>query len=128
MKIKSKKVLICEEDVYDITVPEYHNFLIEQGVFAHNCDHPQSVIGGWCQAYAELTVPGSKDVADACCQVVYSAFSNPIQTNLMELAQSMQQRSITQNNMVKPAYYNVAKRPMSQQEAMRKAYAMFNGR
>lgn len=94
----------------------------------HKVDHPQTVIGGWCQANAELTVPGSKDVADACCQVVYSAFSNPIQTNLMELAQSMQQRSITQNSMVKPAYYNVAKKPMSQQEAMRKAYAMFNGR
>jgi ribonucleotide reductase alpha subunit len=27
------------EDVYDITVPEFHNF-VANGIFVHNCDHP----------------------------------------------------------------------------------------
>ena len=66
MKIKFKKIIQTEESVYDITVQETHNFLLESGVFAHNCDHPQEVNSGWCPENAGKTVPGSKDVSDAC--------------------------------------------------------------
>ena len=35
-KIKSKKILPERQDVYDITVEEHHNFLLDVGVFVHN--------------------------------------------------------------------------------------------
>lgn len=126
MKIKSKRIIQCKEAVYDITVPDYHNFLLEQGIFVHNCDHPAEVIGGWCNANAESTVPGSKDSGDAVAQVTYSAFVTPIKTSIHDIATSIQQAhesSIT--TQVKPAYYNVGKRVMSDREAMKKALAMF---
>ncbi len=34
----SIEVLEVEEDVYDITVPKYHNFLLDAGVVVHNSD------------------------------------------------------------------------------------------
>lgn len=126
MKIKSKRIIQCEENVYDITVPEHHNFLLEAGIFAHNCDHPQEVIGGWCQANAESTVPGSKDTADACAQLIYSAFTTPIQVSMEDIADSIHkvhESAIT--TQVKPAYYNVSKRMMSDRDAMKKALALF---
>jgi hypothetical protein len=33
------------EDVYDLTVDEHHNFAIEGGVFVHNCDPVQGITG-----------------------------------------------------------------------------------
>lgn len=127
MKIKSKRIVKCSEPVYDMTVPECHNFLISQGIFVHNCDHPQEVIGGWNRENKELTVPGSKDCSDACAQLIYSAFITPIHVSLDNIADSVNQyhrSSIT--SQVKPTYFNTGKRPMSDREAMRKAMAMFN--
>ena len=40
--IKIEKLNTTEE-VYDITVPETHNFLLDAGVFVHNCDDYHSV-------------------------------------------------------------------------------------
>ena len=93
-------------------------------------DHPQTVIGGWNSSNQGDTVPGSKDTADACCQIIYSIFSNPIQTNLSELATAMDKSktSITSQQPIMPAQFNTGKRPMSQYEAMKKAYALFNNR
>lgn len=34
--VKIERVYVLE-DVYDITVPKYHNFLLDAGVFVHNC-------------------------------------------------------------------------------------------
>jgi hypothetical protein len=90
-------------------------------------DHPMEVTDGWCAENRGKVVAGSKDTSDACAQVVYSIFSNPVQTNIMDIANSIKkyQGNITQQ--VKPAYYNVPKRPMSSTEAMKKALQMFNG-
>lgn len=126
MKIKSKKIIRTSEPVYDITVPDTHNFLLEAGLFAHNCDHPQKVIGGWCPENAGVTVEGSKDISDAITQIIYSAFTNPIQTNIMDIANAINktQSSITQQ--VRPMYYNTPKRQMSEYEAMKKTLQLFN--
>lgn len=37
-KVSKIEYLDTIEDVYDITVPETHNFLLDAGVFVHNCD------------------------------------------------------------------------------------------
>lgn len=43
LKIPNHKVISVidwiEEDVYDISVPEFHNF-VANGIFVHNCSHP----------------------------------------------------------------------------------------
>lgn len=91
-------------------------------------DHPMEVTSGWCQENEGMVVPGSKDQSDAVAQVVYSIFTNPIQTNIMDIASSIQRSQGSITTQIKPSYYNVPKKPMSQQEAMRKAYAMFNNR
>ena len=118
-----------QEPVYDITVPEHHNFLIEQGIFAHNCDHPQEVIGGWTEENAGETIQGSKDVSDSCCQIIYSAFTNPIQTNIMDLAGAInKQTEHSVTAQVKPLYYNTPKRRPSEYEAMKKAMELFSGK
>jgi tRNA-splicing ligase RtcB (3'-phosphate/5'-hydroxy nucleic acid ligase) len=36
-KVVSVKPISTREDVYCLTVPEYHNFALEAGVFVHNC-------------------------------------------------------------------------------------------
>lgn len=89
-------------------------------------DHPSEVIGGWEKGDEDKVFPGSKDTSDAVCQIVYSAFVNPVQTNIMDVADAINKHSLTQNSMVRPSYYNVPKKPMSQQEAMRKAIALFS--
>jgi len=40
-----------EEKMYDVTVPKYKNFLLDAGVFVHNCADP--VIGGSVETYAD---------------------------------------------------------------------------
>ena len=91
-------------------------------------DHPQTVIGGWCPENAGVTVPGSKDVSDAVVQIVYSAFTNPVQTNIMDVANAINKQmksSIT--SQARPMYYNMPRRQMSEYDAMKKALALFNG-
>ena len=91
-------------------------------------DHPQTVIGGWCPENAGVTVPGSKDVSDAVTQIVYSAFTNPVQTNIMDVANAINKQmksSIT--SQARPMYYNMPRRQMSEYDAMKKALALFNG-
>lgn len=126
MKIKSKKIIQTEESVYDITVPETHNFLLESGVFAHNCDHPQEVNSGWCPENAGKTVPGSKDCSDAVAACVYKIFTNPIQTNIMDLANSIHKAQGTLTTQAKPLMYNTPKRMMSQRQMVQKAMSLFN--
>lgn len=101
MKIKRKTKIELTEPipVYDITVPETHNFLLEAGVFVHNC-----------------------------CQVIYKIFSNPIQTNIMDLARSIKNSQGTITTQAKPLMYNTPKRMMSQHEAMKKAMELFTNR
>ena len=101
MKIKRIKRVNLESSqaVYDITVPEHHNFLLDAGVFVHNC-----------------------------CQIVYSAFTNPVQTNIMDVANAINKQmksSIT--SQARPMYYNMPRRQMSEYDAMKKALALFNG-
>ncbi len=36
-KVVSVEAIETREDVYCLTVPEYHNFALEAGVFVHNC-------------------------------------------------------------------------------------------
>jgi len=36
-KVASVESIVEREDVYCLTVPEYHNFALEAGVFVHNC-------------------------------------------------------------------------------------------
>lgn len=101
MKIKKiEQINVEQEDVYDLTVPEHHNFLVEPEVFVHNC-----------------------------AQVVYSAFANPIQANILDISESInnaRQSSITSE--VKPAYYNTRKRVMSDRQAMKKALEIFGSK
>lgn len=101
MRIKRVKRISLEsaQAVYDITVPKYHNFLLDAGVFVHNC-----------------------------CAMVYSCFTNPVQTNIIDVANAINkqmQSSIT--SQAKPMYYNLPKRPMNEYDAMKKALALFNG-
>ena len=97
MKIKKIETIeVDNEDVYDITVPEHHNFLVEPGIFAHNC-----------------------------AQLIYSAFTNPIQTNIMDVANSINKAHSSITSQVRPMQYNLPKRQMSDREAMKKALAMF---
>lgn len=128
MKIKSKRLVKIEEPVYDITVPDTHNFLTKAGLFVHNCDHPQEVAGGWCNENRESVVPGSKDQSDAVAQIVYKIFTNPIQTNIMDLANSIQHSQGTITTQAKPLMYNLPKKPMSQREAVQKAMSLFTNR
>ena len=88
-------------------------------------DHPNEVIGGWCTENFGITVPGSKDMSDACAQLIYSAFTNPIQTNLMDVANSINKAHSSITSQVRPMQYNLPKRQMSDREAMKKALAMF---
>ena len=99
MKIKSIKIvkLKTKEEVYDLTVPKYHNFFVEAGCYVHNC-----------------------------CQVIYKIFSNPIQTNIMDLANSIKNTRENITSQVKPMYYNTPKKAMSQREAVKLAMSMFN--
>lgn len=101
MKIKKIKKILLEEPVpvYDITVPETHNFLLKSNIFVHNCTH-----------------------------IVYSAFTHPVQTNIMDLASSITkvERVALNGQQIKPAYYNSGKRVMSQRDATALAMKMFN--
>lgn len=133
MKLKSKKIIQIKEPVYDITVPETHNFLTESGVFVHNCDHPQEVIGGWCDANRDATCEGSKDCSDAVAACIYKIFSNPIQTSITDLANAMQKTvpNMTQGTLTtqaRPVSYTSPRRMMSDREAMQKAMQLFSNR
>lgn len=129
MKIKSKKIIKVEEPVYDITVPEHHNFLLDAGIFVHNCDHPQTVIGGWKKEDAGKTMDGSKDVADATCACIYKAFSSPVQTNIIEIANAIDNsRAMQMTSQAKPLRYNVPKQRMTQRQAVQMAMKLFNKR
>lgn len=98
MKIKKIKIIkVDNEPVYDITVPEHHNFLLKAGVFVHNC---------------------------AAC--IYKAFSTPIQTNLTELADAINKYNGSITTQAKPLQYNLPKKPMTQRQAMQMALKMFN--
>lgn len=92
------------------------------------CDHPKEVTGGWCNENRESVVPGSKDQSDAVAQIVYKIFTNPIQTNIMDLANSIQHSQGTITTQAKPLMYNLPKKPMSQREAMQKAMSLFTNR
>ena len=70
-------------------------------------------------------MPGSKDLSDACAQLIYSAFTNPIQTNIMDVANSINKAHSSITSQVRPMQYNLPKRQMSDREAMKKALAMF---
>lgn len=71
-KIKSVKK-ISQQDVYDIEVPETHNFILSNGVIAHNCSHATSYAiiaynGCWLKYHypldfwkGELTVHGNDE-------------------------------------------------------------------
>lgn len=89
------------------------------------CDHPDTVIGGWCPENEGKTVPGSKDLADACAQLVYKAFTTPVQTNIMDIASSITKQKMPIENNLKPYYYNLPKKPMSQHKAAQMALSMF---
>lgn len=91
-------------------------------------DHPSEVNSGWCSENAGQVVPGSKDQSDAVAQIVYKIFTNPIQTNIMDLANSIQHSQGTITTQAKPLMYNLPKKPMSQREAVQKAMSLFNNR
>lgn len=99
MKIKKiESIEVDNEEVYDMTVPIYHNFLTGAGIFVHNC-----------------------------AQLIYSAFTTPIHVSINDIASSVNQyhqSSIT--TQVKPMYFNTGRKPMSDRDAMKKALAMFN--
>lgn len=99
MRIKKIKEVLLEEPVpvYDITVPETHNFLLKSNIFVHNC-----------------------------CQVIYKIFTNPIQTNIMDLANSIHKAQGTLTTQAKPLMYNTPKRMMSQRQMVQKAMSLFN--
>lgn len=91
-------------------------------------DHPNEVNSGWCSENEGKVTAGSKDVSDAVCQCIYKIFTNPVQTNIMDLARSIQQSQGTITTQAKPFMYNTPKRMMSQREAMKKAYELFSNR
>ena len=106
MKIKKIKEILLEEpvSVYDITVPETHNFLLKSNIFVHNC-----------------------------CQVIYKIFSNPIQTSITDLANAMQKTvpNMTQGTLTtqaRPVSYTSPRRMMSDREAIQKAMQLFSNR
>lgn len=37
MKVKSVQKLDERKDVYDLEVPKYHNFSVNEGIIVHNC-------------------------------------------------------------------------------------------
>ena len=55
-KVKSiKRITDVQEDVYDITVPEYNNFALYNGIFVHN---------------------STKDIADAVCGCIWNCYKS----------------------------------------------------
>jgi len=60
-KVISVKFLGEKEDVYDIEVPEYHNFALASGIFVHN---------------------SKKDVSDSLAGAIYSAIKNSSNSNI----------------------------------------------
>ena len=89
-------------------------------------DHPQEVNSGWCPENAGKTVPGSKDCSDAVAACIYKIFTNPIQTNIMDLANSIHKAQGTLTTQAKPPMYNTPKRMMSQRQMAQKALSLFN--
>ena len=68
-KVKEIKWLYdVNEDVYDITVPEYHNFALENGIFVHN---------------------SHKDVADAVAGCIWNCANSNEIMNKAKIAQSV---------------------------------------
>ena len=55
------------EDVFDITVPEFHNFAIDCGIFVHNCN-------------------GTKDIADAVCGALWNCKRSKNIINIAKLS------------------------------------------
>ena len=101
VKIKKIKKILLDKpvSVYDITVPETHNFLLKSNIFVHNC-----------------------------CQVIYKIFTNPVQTNIMDLANSIHKSQGTLTTQAKPLMYNTPKRTMSQRQMMQKALSLFDSK
>lgn len=89
-------------------------------------DHPQEVNSGWCPENAGKTVPGSKDCSDAVAACIYKIFTNPIQTNIMDLANSIHKSQGTLTTQAKPLMYNTPKRMMSQRQMAQKALSLFS--
>lgn len=91
-------------------------------------DHPKEVLSGWCQENFGKVVEGSKDQSDAVAHVVYDAFANPIQTNIMDVAERIRKAESSLTRKVQPAMFNLPKKPMSDREAMQKALALFSSK
>ena len=73
-KVKQIKWLYnVDEDVYDITVPEYHNFAIGSGVFVHN---------------------SHKDLADAICGSIWNCANSNNIINKVKITQQVLNPSI----------------------------------
>lgn len=106
--------------------------LMDDGL--NTIDHPSKVNSGWCPENIGKTVPGSKDLIDACAHVVYNSFVNPIQTNLMDLAEQIHRynkdvTSITTQDglkVVQPSYYSTNKKPMNAMQAQKLVMDLFN--
>ena len=84
-KIKEIKWLYdVNEDVYDITVPEYHNFALENGIFVHNShkDVADAVAGCiWNCANSTELMSASRVAKKILNPISYT----PIQSQSMEL-------------------------------------------
>ena len=84
-KIKEIKWLYdVNEDVYDITVPEYHNFALENGIFVHNShkDIADAVAGClWNCANSTELMSASRVAKKILNPISYT----PIQSQSMEL-------------------------------------------
>lgn len=84
-KIKEIKWLYdVNEDVYDITVPEYHNFALENGIFVHNShkDVADAVAGCiWNCANSTELMSASRVAKKILNHISYT----PIQSQSMEL-------------------------------------------
>ena len=66
-KIKQIEYIEKTEDVFDITVPEFHNFAIDCGIFVHNCN-------------------GTKDIADAVCGALWNCKRSKNIINIAKLS------------------------------------------
>ena len=49
-KVVGVEYLDREEEVFDITMPEFHNFAIDGDIFVHNCNHPDIMKFITCKA------------------------------------------------------------------------------
>lgn len=86
MKIKRIKKIQKETEVYDLTVPELHNFVLESGIVVHNC--AQAVY----KSFQQVPLETSADIMLKTQKALDAVKSYEFQQMNAKIVQEQQQR------------------------------------